>query len=147
MKHNSKVIQMNNHQNRKRADRTMAQYAIAFDLDTRAMDADGLTQSDKTRIYQTEIPNALEQCGFDVHAQGSLYHTSVKANDESGAIIAVMNLKSTVTQYAPSFIKYAKCIHVFRMDEWSDVTELLTGRKSTQITTEDVIEQTKVMQA
>lgn len=34
----------------------MAQYAIAFDLDTTAMTHAGLTPSDRTKVYQKEIP-------------------------------------------------------------------------------------------
>ncbi len=37
----------------------MAQYAIAFDLDTKQMTGDGLVAADRTNIYQTEIPSAL----------------------------------------------------------------------------------------
>jgi len=136
---------MNEQKFRKKADRSMAQYAIAFDLDTKAMDLDGLSLSDRTKIYQTEIPTALAQCGFTVHPQGSLYHTQVGSNDEQGAIIAIMNLKSTLQNNAKSFCKYAKSIHVFRMDEWSDVTEVITGRKSQPISFDDIIEQAKLI--
>lgn len=34
----------------------MAQYAIAFDLDTTAMRAACVTDAARTRIYQVEIP-------------------------------------------------------------------------------------------
>jgi virulence-associated protein VapD len=125
----------------------MAQYAIAFDLDTTAMEADGLTKSEKTRIYQTELPNALKKCGFTVHPQGSLYHTKVDANDEKGALIAIMNLKSVLIENAANFCKYAANIHVFRMDEWSDVTEIITGRPSEAISVEEIIEQSELTSA
>lgn len=41
---------------------SMAQYAIAFDLETNAMKQDGLSESDRTKIYQTETPKALSDC-------------------------------------------------------------------------------------
>ena len=41
-----------------------------------------------------------------------------------------MKLQDTLKKKAPNFCKYAKRIHVFRMEEWSDVTELITGKKS-----------------
>ena len=66
----------------------MAQYAIAFDLDTTAMTAAGLSAGDRTRIYQTEIPNALASCGFTAHPQGSLYHTE----EDQNPITAIMQL-------------------------------------------------------
>ena len=37
---------------------SMAQYAIAFDLDTTCMKESGMAQSDITQVYQIEIPEA-----------------------------------------------------------------------------------------
>jgi virulence-associated protein VapD len=104
----------------------MAQYAIAFDLDTKQMTADLLSQSDRTNIYQTEIPTALSACGFTAHPQGSLYHTE----SEQNPINAIMKLQGSLTSKAPRFCKYVKRVHVFRMEEWSDVTELITGHSA-----------------
>lgn len=104
----------------------MAQYAIAFDLDTSAAKQDGLDNSDITKIYQNEIPKALDLCGFSAHPQGSLYHTI----SEQDPIKAIMKLQSTLKAKAPSFCKYMKRVHVFRMEEWSDVTELISGKAS-----------------
>lgn len=75
----------------------MALYAIAFDMDTVAMRDDGLTDGDRTQVYQTEIPQALARCGFTAHPQGSLYRTET-AQDP---IRALMKLQSTMTQDAP----------------------------------------------
>lgn len=102
----------------------MAQYAIAFDLDTTLMKSDGLTPSERTAVYQTEIPNALRSCGFTGHPQGSLYHTE---SDQS-PINAIMKLQGSLTSEAPKFCKYVKRVHVFRMEEWSDVTELISNK-------------------
>lgn len=104
----------------------MARYAIAFDMDTTAMKNDGITDSQRTGIYQSEITSALSACGFTAHAQGSLYHTEA----DTDSIASIMRLQDTLKEKAPNFCKYAKRIHVFRMEEWSDVTELITGRKS-----------------
>lgn len=102
----------------------MAQYAIAFDLDTKGMKNAGLSDADRTRIYQTEIPKALAGCGFTVHPQGSLYHTSV----DQIQITAIMTLQSALKNNAPSFCKYVRRVHVFRMEEWSDITALIANR-------------------
>jgi virulence-associated protein VapD len=102
----------------------MAQYAIAFDLDTRAMAAAGITPAQRTQIYQTEIPDALASCGFTAHPQGSLYHTE----SEQNPITAIMQLQSALTGRAPRFCRYVRRVHVFRMDEWSDVTALIANR-------------------
>jgi virulence-associated protein VapD len=101
----------------------MAQYAIAFDLDTTAMKDDGITDSQRAMIYQVEIPKALALCGFTGHPQGSLYHTE----SEQDPITAVMTLLSKMQANATNFCKYVRRAHVFRMEEWSDVTALFTG--------------------
>ena len=102
----------------------MAQYAIAFDLDTTAMRAAGITPAQRTQIYQTEIPDALAGCGFTAHPQGSLYHTEAEQNP----ITAIMQLQSALTGRAPRFCQFVRRVHVFRMEEWSDVTALLANR-------------------
>jgi virulence-associated protein VapD len=99
----------------------MAQYAIAFDLDTRAMQDAGLTRSNITDVYQQEIPQALGACGFTAHPQGSLYHTE----EPQDPISAIMLLQQTLQQQAPRFCQYVRRVHVFRMEEWSDVTSLI----------------------
>jgi virulence-associated protein VapD len=99
----------------------MAQYAIAFDLNTRAMRQAGLTDAEITAVYQTEIPAALAGSGFTAHPQGSLYHTVA----EHDPITAVMTLQSNLHNNAPRFCQYVRRVHVFRMEEWSDVTALI----------------------
>ncbi|WP_439684881.1 hypothetical protein [Cupriavidus oxalaticus] len=102
----------------------MAHYAIAFDLDTAGMRAAGFTPAQITRVYQTEIPQALAACGFTAHPQGSLYHTEL----EQDPITALMTLQGTLRQQAPNFCAYVNRVHVFRMEEWSDVTALVANR-------------------
>ena len=102
----------------------MAQYAIAFDMDTVAMRAAGITPSQRTTIYQTEIPAAFASCGFTAHPQGSLYHTESDQNP----ITAIMRLQTALKSGAPNFCSYVKRVHVFRMEEWSDVTGLIADR-------------------
>ena len=104
----------------------MAQYAIAFDLDTTAMRTAGITAAQRTNIYQTEIPDALRACGFTAHPQGSLYHTEADQNP----ITAIMQLQSTLTGRAPRFCQFVRRVHVFRMEEWSDVTDLIANHQA-----------------
>jgi virulence-associated protein VapD len=115
----------------------MAQFAIAFDLDTVRMKADGLSESDRTRIYQTELPKALSKCGFTEHPQGSLYHT----NSEHDPIIAIIQLQSILKTDAPQFCKYVNKIHVFRMDHWSDVTSAISTNVSSNIPEIEIIKE------
>ncbi|MBR8040644.1 hypothetical protein KDW40_13785 [Burkholderia cenocepacia] len=102
----------------------MAQYAIAFDLDTAGMRAAGFTNANITNVYQREIPDALAASGFTAHPQGSLYHTEA----EHDPITAVMTLQSNLTRLAPRFCRFVRRVHVFRMEEWSDVTALIANR-------------------
>jgi virulence-associated protein VapD len=102
----------------------MAQYAIAFDLDTTAMRNEGLNEAGRTRIYQAEIPEALGRCGFTAHPQGSLYHTEA----EHDPITAIMRLQGALRNDAPNFCRFVRRVHVFRMEEWSDVTDLIANR-------------------
>ena len=106
----------------------MAQYAIAFDLDTVAMRAAGLTQAQIVHVYQREIPRALESCGFTAHPQGSLYHTEAEQNP----ITAIMQLQNSLRGQAPLFCRYVRRVHVFRMEEWSDVTPLIAQREAAE---------------
>jgi len=102
----------------------MAQYAIAFDLDTTAMTGSGMTRAEITNVYQVEIPSALAGCGFTAHPQGSLYHTE----SEQNPINAIMQLQSALQTNAPRFCQYVRRVHVFRMEEWSDVTTLISNQ-------------------
>jgi virulence-associated protein VapD len=102
----------------------MAHYAIAFDLDTAGMRGAGFLPAQITRVYQTEIPQALAACGFTAHPQGSLYHTEL----EQDPITALMTLQGTLRQQAPNFCRFVNRVHVFRMEEWSDVTRLVADR-------------------
>lgn len=117
----------------------MAHYAIAFDLDTTLMTAAGITNAQRTAIYQQEIPTALAACGFTAHPQGSLYHTEAEQNP----ITAIMQLQSTLTASAPRFCQFVRRVHVFRMEEWSDVTHLIANRAAAPAPTaeEEIAEQ------
>jgi virulence-associated protein VapD len=88
----------------------------------------GISRSERSQIYQTEIPNALRLCGFTAHPQGSLYHTEAEQNP----ITAIMQLQSTLTNHAPRFCRFVRRVNVFRMEEWSDVTALLANRPAAQ---------------
>lgn len=100
----------------------MAQYAIAFDLDNVAMAACGLSKAEVTNIYSTEIPNALNRIGFTAHPQGSLYHTEL----EQEPMKAIIQLQAALKQNAPRFCEFVRAVHVFRMEEWSEITDVLS---------------------
>ncbi|QLE49879.1 hypothetical protein FD724_18490 [Nostoc sp. C057] len=121
----------------------MAQYAIAFDLYTAGMKNDGFTKSQITNVYQVEIPAALAKCGFTAHPQGSLYHTET----EKDPISALMQLQGALKTNAPTFCQYVRRVHVFRMEEWSDVTPLIAERPSAgRPTAEEEVEEQEVLE-
>jgi virulence-associated protein VapD len=98
----------------------MAQYAIAFDLDTSDMKADGMTDAQITSVYQSEVPKALAAAGFTEHPQGSVYHTL-----DVDSLVPVVRLQTTLLSTSPNFCKYSKAVHIFRMEGWSEITALL----------------------
>jgi virulence-associated protein VapD len=102
----------------------LAKYAIAFDLDNKQMEADGLTKSSIVSVYQREIPTAFKKAGFDGHLQGSIYHTE----SEQDQIAILIDLKGILQESAPNFCKYANRIHIFRLEDWSDVTAKLSTK-------------------
>jgi len=120
----------------------MAQYAIAFDLDTTAMRTAGLSSADITRVYQAEIPNALASCGFTAHPQGSLYHTE----SEHDPIAALLKMQGALRTQAPTFCTYVRRVHVFRMEEWSDVTTLIADHPAASApTAEEELEEQDIL--
>ena len=112
----------------------MAKYAIGFDLDNKAMKAAKLTKSQIVAVYQKELPKALDACGFTMHLQGSLYATG----DSEDPLASVIQLQSALKAHAPTFCKYVSRVHVFRMEDWSDVTPLITGSPARPMTADDV---------
>ena len=105
----------------------MPRYAISFDLDRKAMVGAGYTQSQiNNEIYSGEIQNALAECGFIYHPEGSLYHTPTLSEDES--LTPLVLLQPRLQQMAPTFCRYVKSIHLFKMESCSDITRLIRTR-------------------
>jgi virulence-associated protein VapD len=104
----------------------MPQYAITFDVDTTA--ARAAMGNGYTVIY-ADARNALATCGFTEHPQWSVYHT--RAGEDG--LRSVMMLPAVLQADAPRFCQYVRRVHVFRMEEWSDVTELITGREPEEV--------------
>lgn len=101
----------------------MAQYAFAFDLDKAGMDEEGLSKSQITIVYKN-LRNALKAAGFGDKTQESIYRT--QAGKEG--MLSLMNLESTLKTLAPDSCKWLKRVHVFRMEEWSNVTPIFTRK-------------------
>lgn len=98
----------------------MAQYGICYDLDTKQMAADGLTESEIASIYQGELVKALNKCGLTKHLQYSMYAT--EDNDE--ALAKIVKMPSQLRKLAPRFCKYVKRFLVVRIEDWGNITSL-----------------------
>jgi len=99
----------------------MPQYAICFDLDTKAMDRDGLTESQKSSVYQQEGQKALEAAGLKRHLQYSMYATE----DNEHAFETIMRMPTKLKELAPKFCRYVKRFLVVRVEDWGNITDLL----------------------
>src|SRR5438552_4041382 len=87
------------------------------------MTAAGLSNSDVTNVYQRDLPKALKACGFTEHLQGSVWATKADADP----LKAIMQLQGSLQRHAPRFCQFVTAVHVFRMEDWSDVTAMVTG--------------------
>ena len=104
----------------------MPRVAFSFDLDTVAMRNAGLTDSDRTRIYQKEGPTALASLGFEQSPEGSLYITGIMTNSE--IMMLSMDFDRRMRKSAPEFCKYVRSAHLFQIDDSSaNVTSRLNG--------------------
>jgi virulence-associated protein VapD len=100
----------------------MPRYAISFDLDRKSLVADGYTDSQiNNDIYNKEVTTALDACGFTVHPEGSVYHTETLGEDDS--LTPIVNLQRSLQTHAPTFCKYVRSIHLFKMEGWSNITK------------------------
>lgn len=99
----------------------MAQYAISFDLDRVAMVNDGYTDAQiNNNVYSKEVRDALGACGFTEHPEGSVYHTPPMGDEDS--LIPIIQLQTTLRAQAPTFCRYVRSIHLFKMEGWSNIT-------------------------
>ncbi|MHC5823999.1 MAG: hypothetical protein ACYT04_51230 [Nostoc sp.] len=106
----------------------MPRYAISFDLDRRALIADGYTDSQiNNDIYGREIKTALKECGFTQHPEGSVYHTD-NLNEED-SLAPIVKLQRALQRNAPTFCKYVKSIHLFKMEGWSNILTLIQDQQ------------------
>jgi len=94
----------------------MSNKALIFDISTKRMKEDKLTDSEITRVYST-IAKELQSAGFDDRIQQSVYRTT-----NGDGINSLLTLLSKKDRY-PVFCKYKEKVHWMGCDEYSDVTE------------------------
>jgi virulence-associated protein VapD len=62
-------------------------------------------------------------CAFENHTQGSVYMTKEGVDQ----LATIVQLQSQLNALAPNFRVYARRVHLFEVQAWSDVTGLLTN--------------------
>jgi virulence-associated protein VapD len=93
----------------------MGNKAIIFDISVKRMKADGMTDSEISKVYSI-IGKELQQAGFDDRIQRSVYRTT--NGDGVNALINLMGRKERF----PMFCEYKDRVHWMGCDEYSDVT-------------------------
>ena len=94
----------------------MSNKALIFDISTKRMKEDKLTDSEITRAYST-IGKELQDAGFDDRIQHSVYRTT-----NGDGINSMLTLLTRKDRY-PLFCKYKERVHWMGCDAYSDVTE------------------------
>ena len=93
----------------------MANKALIFDISTKRMKEDGMTDSEISKVYSI-IGKELHEAGFDNRIQHSVYRTT-----NNDGINALLNLLSRKNHF-PTFCKYKERVHWMSCDEYSNVT-------------------------
>jgi virulence-associated protein VapD len=99
----------------------MGNKAIIFDISTKRMKADGMTDSEISKVYSI-IGRELCDAGFDDRIQHSVYRTT--NGDGINAILTLLNRKDRF----PLFCRYKERVHWMGCDEYSDVTSAFAMR-------------------
>ena len=94
----------------------MGNKAIIFDVSTKRMREDGLTDSEISRVYSL-IGKEFYESGFNERVQQSVYRTT--QGDGINALLTLLGRKDRF----PIFCKYKERVHWMGCDEYSDVTK------------------------
>lgn len=93
----------------------MGNKALIFDISTKRMKEDGMTDSEIRKVYSI-IGKELSKAGFDDRIQQSVYRTT--NGDGINALIKLLGQKKDF----PVFCQYKERVHWLGCDEYSDVT-------------------------
>ncbi len=94
--------------------------AITYDLNTKAMKANDLTQSQITAIYN-QGKKVFEANGMSDHIQFSMYATK----DTDDALKTIIKVVGALPAQAPDFCRYLSRFNVVHIDDSVDLTDLL----------------------
>lgn len=94
----------------------MGNKALIFDISTKRMKEDGMTDSEVSKIYAV-MAKELRQAGFDDRIQKSVYRTT-----NGNGINALINLLKNKKNF-PVFCQYKDRVHWMGFDEYCDITD------------------------
>ena len=94
----------------------MGNKALIFDISVKSMKADGMSQSEISKVYSL-LGKELAKAGFDDRIQHSAYRTT-----NGDGINALINLLKQKDRF-PLFCKYKERVHWMGCDEYSDTTQ------------------------
>src|SRR6266853_52557 len=94
--------------------------AIIYDLNTKAMQADALTRSAITAIYN-QGKRVFEANGMIDHMQYSMFATK----DDDNALKTIIKVVGELPTQAPDFCRYLSRFNIVHIDDSVDVTDLL----------------------
>jgi len=94
----------------------MGNKALIFDISTKRMREDGLSDSEISKVY-TIIGKELREAGFDERIQHSAFRST--NNDGVNSLLRLLSRKD----HYPMFCTYKERVHWMGCDEYSDVTE------------------------
>ncbi|AKT39559.1 hypothetical protein [Chondromyces crocatus] len=97
-------------------------WAIAYDHTTELMGTDGMTESEIVLFYNS-VRDVLYDKGF-VRSQLSVYvNPNTDARERADDVFAALKTM-------PKAVKYINRLHLFRVEDVSDVLPLVAGRPS-----------------
>jgi virulence-associated protein VapD len=94
----------------------MGNKALIFDISTKRMKEDGMTDSEITKAYSI-IGKELERAGFNDRIQHSAYRST-----NGDGVNALINLLGQKHMF-PLFCQYKERVHWMGCDEYSDITQ------------------------
>ena len=102
----------------------MSKYGLCYQLDKKAMKADGMSEDKMRTFYRKELAEALESCGLTKHEQEEEYRDALYITDDGeDALAELVEISSQLNELAPRFYKYVICFNFVRIEKWGHMTK------------------------
>jgi virulence-associated protein VapD len=103
-------------------------YAIAFDLDTKAMKEDALTESQVTAIYN-QAKRFFGDHELTIHTQCSMYATEPRED----ALKVIFKVIAALKELKPEFTNYLSRCDVVHIDDSINIMDMLTEEEDEEL--------------